>query len=171
LASLISPDSSFNLVFYGEGQFPLRWDGSPQGETSHKIDSLISDLLKFPLFGSGSYLGPNSYKEGAQIQWAHHKEVDYEPVFFLDDAAKKSDVTENNNVVIRGTQLVEGSWVVYYCVSGCPKTLYGIPYKLFQERVTIHPPMHPMKRYNILVAGQGKPAVAKEFFASIGLNY
>ncbi len=171
MASHISPQSSFNLVFYGEGLFPVHWDGSPEAYSYDKIDSLIKDLLVSPLFGSGSYLGPDSYQEGGKIQWAHHKEVDYEPVFFFDDAAKKDDVTENDKIIIRGTQLVEGRWVVYYSVSDCPKPLYGIPYELFQERVRIHSPIHSMKRYNILVAGQGTSTVAKEFFASIGLRF
>ncbi len=171
MASHISPQPSCNLVFYGEGQFPVHWDGSPKGYSYDKIDSLIKDLLVSPLFGSGSYLGPDSYQEGGKIQWAHHKEVDYEPVFFFDDAAKKDDVTETDKIIIRGTQFVEGRSVVYYSVSDCPKPLYGIPYELFQERVTIHSPIYSMKRYNILVAGGRKPAVTKGFFASIGLGY
>lgn len=156
---------SILLVFYEQGQFPQNWEASPVGRRSDDIQSLKSALLKSPLFGTGPYLGPRSYRDGGLQQVGFHKEVRGESVFFWHKDAKKEGVVEPDNIIIRGTQFVVGKWVVYYSMPDCPTPLYGILYDLFQQRVMIHPPEPTsLKRYSLVIGGPRLASDAEQRF-------
>ena len=120
VTSIMAPENfSFkcNLIFYEKGQFPQIWDASSGGERSDNIQSLVSALLKNPLFGTGSYLGPRDYKKGAEYVVSFLTHVRDEPLFFLNKQLRKERPTETDKVIIRGAQFVDGQWVVYYSLS------------------------------------------------------
>ena len=166
MASQASSLVKCNFVFYEQGQFPQGWDASPEGERSNDIQSLVSALMKSPLFGIGTYLGPRYYKDEGLRQVPFLTQVRNEPVFFWDKDTKKEGITEPDKIVIRGAQFVEGKWVVYYSMSDCPTPLYGILYEIFQQRVKIHPPQSiPLKRYDIVIGGPGLPSAVEKIFS------
>ena len=143
-----------NFVFYEKGQFPQVWTGSPQGNISSDIRLLVDALLKSPLFGTGSCLGPRYYADNGLRQVNFLKSVRDEPVFFWDKNTKREGVTELDKIVIRGVQFVEGEWVVYYSMLDSPDRLYGILYRTFQDYAKIHFPETPFpKKYDMVIAG------------------
>lgn len=157
-----------NFVFYEQGQFPQNWNAFPEGERSRDIQSLVLALLESPLFGTGVYLGPRSYKDGGLRQVSFLQQVRSEPVFFWDKQTKLPEVTGPDKIIIRGTQFVEGKWVVYYSMADCPTPLYGILYEIFQQRVNIHPPLPTsLDHYNIVVGGPEMCAVVEKLFTSV----
>lgn len=167
MASFTSSSGKLSFVFYEQGQFPHCWDASPEGKRSDDIESLISALMKSPLFGTGSYLGPRYYKEGGLRQVSFLTQVRNEPLFFWDKDTKQEGVTEPDKIIIRGAQFYEGKWVVYYSLSDCSTPLYGILYQTFQERVKIHPPKsNSLKRYDLVIGGPGLPSAVEKIFSS-----
>lgn len=168
--------SSYTLIFYKQGQFPQSWDALPEGSTCSDIDSLVLNLTNSPLFGTGKYLGPRFYDEGGLTQVPFHTRVfeqSDEPVYFWDFYKKKFGLgdlvrteserkelegMEPDKIIVRGAQLVEGRWVVYYSMSDSPTPLYGILHSVFKERVKIHPPQpNFVNMYGKVMGGPGLP--------------
>jgi hypothetical protein len=168
LIALINDSSAVDLVFYRDGEFPPEWDGSADDMPCPDIESFKKTLMISPIFGKGSYLGPRYYEEHALRTFSLLQAVEGEPVFFWDKDAKKEDVTGLDEIIIRGTQLVHGRWVVYYSIPhDHPHRLYGMLYGTFQHYARIHTADTDLSgRYAIVIGGPDLSAIVSNIFSS-----